>query len=301
MARRATAVALVCLLAAGPARPSAITVGAEGAVTASGLSCARTAGAAPGRREPRPPGPGEVSEVLSDLADQRGGAPAPSRITVPTWVHVLTDGTKSVPDASVRAQIAILNAAYGGKHGGVDTGVRFRLDGITPVANTQWFADPLAHESIMKTRLRRGDARTLNLYIGQLSELVLGFSTYPFWYSGSPRLDGVVIDWRTLPGGTLRDFDRGFTGVHEIGHWLGLFHTFENGCEEPGDGVADTPPQGSPTEACPVGKDTCPRGGLDPVHNFMDYSHDRCMSEFTQGQAERMHEMWAAYRMKTAV
>ncbi|MEV4888161.1 zinc metalloprotease [Nonomuraea sp. NPDC055795] len=295
MARRATAVLLVCLLAAVPPIDHS---------AAAAASCERPAvPRLKGERPPdvraphvREPDPRQVREVLAELGERLGDTKPPTSITIPTWVHVLTDGRRRAPDEAVRSQIAALNSAYGGQFGGVDTGVRFRLDGITLTRNTSWFGDPLGHEAAMKGHLRKGGVQTLNLYIGQLSELVLGFSTYPFWYASGPRLDGVVVDWRSLPGGALRNFDLGFTGVHEIGHWLGLFHTFENGCEEPGDGVDDTPPEALPTEGCPGAKDTCPLGGADPIRNFMDYSYDRCMKEFTQGQAVRMHEMWAAYR-----
>ncbi|MFI9553353.1 zinc metalloprotease [Nonomuraea endophytica] len=295
MARRATAVLLVCLLAAVPPIDHS---------AAAAASCERpavprlSAERPPDVRAPhvREPDPRQVREVLAELGERLGDTKPPTSITIPTWVHVLTDGRRRAPDEAVRSQIAALNSAYGGQFGGVDTGVRFRLDGITLTRNTSWFGDPLGHEAAMKGHLRKGGVQTLNLYVGQLSELVLGFSTYPFWYASGPRLDGVVVDWRSLPGGALRNFDLGFTGVHEIGHWLGLFHTFENGCEEPGDGVDDTPPEALPTEGCPGVKDTCPLGGTDPIRNFMDYSYDRCMKEFTQGQAVRMHEMWAAYR-----
>ncbi|MGC5012706.1 zinc metalloprotease [Streptosporangium sp. DT93] len=216
-------------------------------------------------------------------------------VTVPTWVHVLTDGRLGAPETAVRDQIATLNAAYSGGLGGADTGIRFRLDGITRTVNTAWFRDPVLHEREIK-QLRKGGPGTLNLYLAQLGELVLGYSTYPHGYGKAPALDGVVIDWRSLPGGAMRSFDRGFTGVHEIGHWLGLLHTFEKGCAATGDGVDDTSPQGRPTEGCPPVKDTCEGGGPDPVDNFMDYSDDRCMSGFTAGQALRMQQMWAAYR-----
>ncbi|MBA2893135.1 zinc metalloprotease [Nonomuraea soli] len=287
MARRATAVTLVCLLAAWPA----VAVQAE-----PGSGC-RVAARTSRLPEPYAPTPGQVTDALADLAERMEGAPAPAaKLTVPLWVHVLTDGRRRPPDAAIKEQVATLNAAYGGQYGGPDTGVRFELKGIAVKQQADWFVDPLLHERQMKGELRKGGPETLNLYIAQLSELVLGYSTYPHWYRGAPINDGVVIDWRSLPGGSLRNFDRGYTGVHEIGHWLGLFHTFENGCEAPGDGVDDTPYEATPTEGCPAAKDTCRAPGTDPIHNFMDYAHDRCMQEFTAGQGARMHEMWAAYR-----
>ncbi|MEU4719192.1 zinc metalloprotease [Nonomuraea dietziae] len=287
MARRTTAAALVCLLAAWP-----LVLAGAPATAAGGCSPASRNGRGDAHPEPVP-----VTAMLADLASRDSpSAVLAAPIAVPLWVHVLTDGARRAPDEAVTAQVEALNAAYAGTYGGVDTNVRFHLQGVTVTAKAEWFANPLAHETEMKTELRRGGADTLNLYIGQLAELVLGYSTYPFWYTTAPHLDGVVIDWRSLPGGSLADFDRGFTSVHEIGHWLGLFHTFENGCEAPGDGVEDTPPQAGPTVGCPEGQDTCSAPGADPIHNFMDYTHDRCMSEFTQGQVDRMHEMWLAYR-----
>ncbi|MGS2647329.1 zinc metalloprotease [Streptosporangium sp. LJ11] len=279
--------------------------------------------AAPGTAAPGPPGCAHASRLARPVAAEHASvppvssvpsAPSPARaggrrgssplprllaITVPTWVHVITDGRLGAPDVAVRAQIATLNAAYSGRFGGADTGIRFRLDGVTRTANAAWFREPVTHERAIK-RVRRGGPETLNLYLAQLGELVLGYSTYPHGYGKEPGLDGVVVDWRSLPGGAMRSFDRGYTGVHEIGHWLGLLHTFEKGCDPPGDGVADTEPEGQPTEGCPLIKDTCKGGGPDPIHNFMDYSDDRCMSGFTPGQAARMQEMWAVYRGRGA-
>ncbi|MFG1698700.1 zinc metalloprotease [Nonomuraea sp. NPDC049309] len=306
MVRRATAVSLACLLAAGlipPPRPgAALSHGsASRSKTEPGERCGdgRPEAAAPARAPaPRSPAPEDVAKVIAELGRRLAGVTPPSRITVPTRVHVIAGAAgRPVSDEAVKAQIDVLNSAYAGKFGGVDTGVRFRLDRITVRQSEAWFADPVGNEKVMKRALHAGGPDTLNLYIAQLSELMLGFASYPYWYEGAPALDGVVIDWRSLPGGAMTDYNRGFTGVHEIGHWLGLFHTFENGCREPGDGIDDTPPEARPTEACPQDKDTCAdRPGKDPVHNFMDYAHDRCMWEFTAGQARRMHEMWAAFR-----
>ncbi|MFI0422139.1 MULTISPECIES: zinc metalloprotease [Spongiactinospora] len=272
-----------------------------GEVHAHGDDCPPYAARVPGpgaRAGVRELSPQEARRMVADLdARARRLRVVPTgAINVPLWVHVI-DGGRRISRESVRDQIDALNAAYGGRFGGADTRVRFKLAGMTSTANPAWFRDPLGHEQEMKQALRRGGPSALNLYIAELNEVVLGYGTYPYWYRTNPVLDGVVIDWRSMPGGTMRTFNRGFTAVHEIGHWLGLLHTFENGCAEPGDGVADTPPEAYATEGCPDTKDTCPLSGKDPFHNFMDYAHDRCMSEFTQGQAVRIRTAWAAYRM----
>ena len=101
----------------------------------------------------------------------------------------------------------------------------------------------------------------------------------------------------SLPGGDIANYSLGETATHEAGHWLGLHHTFQGGCNDPGDAVDDTPAQASPTNGCPEGRDSClDDQGLDPIHNYMDYSWDSCYTEFTSGQSSRIASMWSAYR-----
>lgn len=239
--------------------------------------------------------PRSVRSMLADFASrQRGDTPA--RIVVPVRFHVITSGRLgAVSRAGVMRQIQSLNDAYGGRMGGADTGASFRLVSVDVTNNLRWFARPHDQRPGLAT-LDRGGPGTLNLYTASVGYEMLGFSTFPQWYRGGGHLDGVVVDYRTLPGGAFQRFNRGYTAVHETGHWLGLFHPFENGCRPPGDGVDDTPYEGRPSPGCPGYKDTCPQPGSDPVHNFMDYGFDACMNEFTPGQGLRIRQMWAAYR-----
>ncbi|MFD0804009.1 zinc metalloprotease, partial [Streptomonospora algeriensis] len=220
-------------------------------------------------------------------------------VTVPVAVHIVhaEDGTGDLGDSTVHEQIEVLDTAFSGGYSGADTGFGFRLADLTRTADDAWFEDFGAHEDEIKSSLHQGGAGTLNLYIARLGGGVLGRATFPQEHSADPDNDGVAVDLRTVPGGGLEGFDLGYTAVHETGHWLGLFHTFQNGCTGPGDYVGDTPYEAEQSSGCPEGRDTCPeREGEDPVHNFMDYSDDPCLNRFTQGQAQRMSEHWTAFR-----
>jgi hypothetical protein len=108
----------------------------------------------------------------------------------------------------------------------------------------------------------------------------------------------VVIHFGSMPGGHIKNFNLGHTATHEVGHYLGLAHTFDQGCDGHGDYIDDTPAMSVPTSGCPLGKDTCPEPGVDPIHNFMDYSWDSCYSEFTPDQATRMQQQYLFWRVK---
>jgi hypothetical protein len=176
------------------------------------------------------------------------------------------------------------------------------LIGVDRTTNASWFNSGIdsAEEREMKTALHVGGANTLNFYVNNAGGVYLGWATFPFWYASDPTQDGVVVLYSSLPGGDCcepRVYNQGDTGTHEVGHWLGLFHTFQGGCGAVyNDFVADTPAERSPAFGCPVGRDTCPGAGVDPIENFMDYTEDFCLYQFTAGQSARMEALSAQYR-----
>lgn len=217
--------------------------------------------------------------------------------TISVYFHVINKGTGvangDVTTAMITNQINVLNNAYAG------TGWSFTLVNTNRTTNTSWFNNcaTTSTESAIKNALRQGTADDLNVYTCNPSGGLLGWATFPSSYNGNPKNDGVVILYSSLPGGSAAPYNLGDTATHEIGHWMGLYHTFQGGCNGTGDSVSDTPAEKSPAFGCPSGRDTCRnKPGLDPITNFMDYTDDSCMFQFTSGQDSRMDSQFTTYR-----
>ena len=224
-------------------------------------------------------------------------SPAPSgsfSVTIPVYFHVITStsGQGALSTNAINGQINVLNSAYEG------SGFSFDLVSTDVSANNTWWTAGYGTtaESQMKSALRQGGANALNVYTNNPGGGLLGWATFPSSYNSQPDNDGVVLLYSSLPGGSAEPYNEGDTGTHEVGHWLGLYHTFQGGCRGNGDYVCDTAPERSAQYGCPEGADSCRGDAVDPIHNFLDYTDDYCMYEFTLGQIERAQAAWAAYR-----
>ena len=248
-----------------------------------------------------------MEDYTSSISRERGGrfgnvGTDATTVTISVHFHIIknTSGAGAVSSQMINDQIQVLNDSYSGLTGGANTKFRFVLASTNTTVNNTWFAagPGSTAERAMKTALRVGGAGTLNFYTNNGGGY-LGWATFPSSYASNPLDDGVVCLYSSLPGGGAVPYDEGDTGTHEVGHWLGLYHTFQGGCSKNGDFVADTPAERSAAFGCPNGRDTCAGNkypGLDPIENFMDYTDDFCMYKFTQGQADRAASLSATYR-----
>lgn len=227
------------------------------------------------------------------------GGVSPLAVNIPTYWYVLQSDSypNDVSMSQIEDQIAVLNAAY------ESIGFTFSLGGAYTVSTSDEYASfgpGSAAENLVKTELRQGGSGDLNVYVTKNEEGLLGWATFPSDYEYYPTMDGVVVLYSALPGGSP-PYDLGDTMTHEVGHWLGLYHTFQGSCSKQNDLVKDTPAHKVNYECSAA--DTCKKAGVrhhkgkDPIHNFMDYTDDACMNRFSRGQLQRVVESFSAYRM----
>jgi|SRR5690242_17287492 len=219
----------------------------------------------------------QVAQNLQILESESGfgdwSLAAAADLEIKVYWHVTADNQTVaggyLTQATLTEQLEVLNQAF------APHGISFTQAGVDWTINSDYANDRA--ELAMKKALRKGTYRDLNVYFLPGTSW-LGYAYFPRAVaSGSEgfTLDGVVVHSATVPGGSETNFNLGHTATHEIGHWLGLFHTFQGGCTGDGDFVSDTAAEAEDASGCPTTRDSCPdQPGLDPVTNYMDYSYE---------------------------
>lgn len=236
---------------------------------------------------------------------------------IPVVVHVIHNGgVENISEAQIQSQFEVLNEDYrkmagsNGDGNGVDSEIEFRLAKINPdgkctngiVRIQSTLTNHQTHQRSQLSNLSFWDnTRYLNVYVVKsINNGSAGYASFP---GGPDNDDGIVIMHNYFGKTGTASSGLGRTMTHETGHWLGLYHTFNNGCGTDtcldGDYVCDTPPAASPTNFnCPV-KNSCTNDFPDindQVQNYLDYSSDACMNMFTSGQKQRMDATLSALR-----
>jgi len=226
---------------------------------------------------------------------------------IPVVFHVIqnTSGDGFLSASTIQDQIDVLNEdfqAIVGSPGapGTNANIRFYLatndpqgnstNGITYSTNNNWYMDSGNYWDTLAWDTNR----YFNIYTNAVPCCYGYVADFPQTGIVGTNEDRVVLWWEAVgkqptpgwPG------NMGRTATHEAGHYLGLYHTFDSGCGSAtncygtGDLICDTNGQRNPTYGCPSSASSC--GSQDPFHNYMDYTDDACLWEFTPEQVNRM-------------
>ncbi len=213
------------------------------------------------------------------------------------FIHIVDGSNGKITPQQRADQISVLNAAYKSHK------IQFKYDESTTKEedNREWFI--MGHrtkaERDAKTALQIDPNKNLNFYTANPGGGLLGWATFPWELEGDPARDGVVMLYSTMPGGNAAPYNLGQTATHEIGHWLGLYHTFQGGCNGVGDQVGDTIAHREPNFGTPepdLRNNACDPTQQSPVKNFMNYVDDDWMDHFTIEQGDRARDHIGIYR-----
>jgi hypothetical protein len=245
--------------------------------------------------------------------------------TIPVAVHIIHNGEPvgtglNLSDARINSQIRTLNEDFRRLNpdrirtrteflpAAADCAIEFKLavtdpdglptNGITRRKGSQISYSTSSDDSKLKSQDYWDASRYLNLWVCDISGAIVGYAQFPQstlpgledYTTSSALTDGVVIDYLAFGESNSGVYNKGRTTTHEIGHFLGLRHTWgdDGNCSTTTDYCNDTPKMTNSSSRCDLVKNACDNAGKAMVENYLDYSHDSCMNIFTQDQKLRM-------------
>lgn len=262
-----------------------------------------------------------LRNTTTEFANKSGlSIPPAGSITIPVVVYIVHDGTAltNISDVQVNSQLTALNEYF------LNTGIKFclatKVNGTTalPTVNTSDVQNTAGiihvNNATLSNHFSNAQQALVNTASPQITKErylriwvvksidgtnsgTLGYSMFPHV---SPIFDGIVMRYDVFGNANpnmLANYNLGKILVHEVGHYLALYHTFEGGCSNSvgdclydGDRICDTPQVAAPNFNCVVGTNSCLESPaiLDDLTNYMDYGNNNCQNHFTNGQIERM-------------
>lgn len=217
------------------------------------------------------------------------------------FVVIHNNNEGKVNEKIIDKQMNILNKAFGGEMENSrmnDSKIRFRKSIVKYINNNNFYKNCQNLEDILTRKLSKRTDKMINVIICK-TDNYLGWTYLPgSFVQANNKMYSIFLNTETLPDGDIDFYNEGMTLVHEVGHFLGLLHTFNenNKCED-GDYIEDTPVEKYASDTCNYSRDTCPKHpGKDPIDNFMNYSPDYCLTRFSDGQIERMWRILNTYK-----
>ena len=240
----------------------------------------------------------DILRVDEELTANRAKAKKYRKLTVNVkFIHITYGALGQITMRQRKKQIDLLNQFFKG----ANLVFSYNESEVKFVDNNSWYymGHGSREEREAKLQLGYDSSKYLNFYTGGLQKGLLGWATFPYQLSGDPNMDGVVVLDESLPYGSEIPYNLGMTAVHEVGHWLGLYHTFQGGCNGIGDHVNDTISHSKPNTGKPIkGKrhNACLKNEQAPIHNIMNYVDDDWMTDITSLQEKRIIDQVLMYR-----